>query len=204
MDILNKDYADTGLQWNLVNTTRILSKEWFDGVAPERCDTSILAQTQLISVVRKILLSSRFSDPAMNPPSISIPSGLLGYATFPIDFKTNPLDDGVVVRYSTLPNGTAAPFNLGRTLTHEVGHWVGLYHTFQGGCESPGDSVDDTPPEASPASGCPVGRNTCPGHGVDPIHNFMDYTDDSCMNGFTKGQATRMKAQLRTYRAVKV
>ncbi|KAJ4406795.1 hypothetical protein N0V85_004461 [Neurospora sp. IMI 360204] len=88
--------------------------------------------------------------------------------------------DGVVIRSDTLPFGTFAPFNLGRTATHEIGHWFGLDHPFgSGGCEGKGDMISDTPVEASPAYGCQVGRDSCPNQeGLDAVRNFMDYSEE--------------------------
>jgi len=197
INVLNQDYKSTGISFNLINITRIESEDMFLRVAPD---------SEQEAGLKKAFRYGNAS--ALNVYTVGLAEGdgqgLLGYATFPMDFASNPMNDGVVLLYSTMPGSTQPKYNMGRTLVHESGHWAGLYHTFQGGCISPGDSVDDTPPEASAAYGCPEKRDTCPGGGPDPIHNFMDYTDDSCMTGFTPGQAKRIKAQLRTYRAVEV
>jgi len=117
--------------------------------------------------------------------------------------------DGVVLAWSSLPKTRAWEYGEGDTLTHEVGHWLGLPHTFEGGC-SDGDNggangaflIADTPAEASAAYGCPVGRNTCSSDGIDPIDNFMDYSYDCCMFRFTPHQSRAMQEMAEFYRGL--
>lgn len=123
--------------------------------------------------------------------------GLLGYAQFPGGAAST---DGVVIDYAYFGvTGAAAPFNEGRTATHEVGHWLNLYHIWGDDGTSCGgsDLVADTPNQADETYGCPGGtiRISCSnGPNGDNFQNYMDYTDDGCMNMFTAGQKTRMQA----------
>ena len=126
----------------------------------------------------------------------------LGWAYFPtIVGSSFEVLDGVVLDWRSFPGGTFAIYSEGDTAPHEVGHWLYLFHTFDGKCGTKGDFVDDTASEQSPAFNCPVGRDTCPGKpGLDPITNLMDYTQDSCMYEFTPGQAVRMGAAWTAFR----
>jgi Pregnancy-associated plasma protein-A len=128
--------------------------------------------------------------------------GLLGWAYLPDGEVEHTPWDGVVVLAGSLPGGDAAPYNEGDTVTHEVGHWLSLLHTFENGCTFPGDEVVDTPYEREPAFECRIGRDTCrqlPGH--DPVENFMDYSDDFCMHEFIWGQSLRMLGAWYVFRA---
>jgi len=190
INVLNNAFGSWGWTFNLVSTDRTTNSTWYNG-----CYGS--SETAMKNALH------RGTADDLNIYTCNPSGGILGYATFPSSYQSAPLRDGVVLLYSSLPGGSAVPYNLGDTGTHEVGHWMGLYHTFQGGCSNNGDYVSDTPAERSPAYGCPSGRNSCTGSrypGNDPITNFMDYTDDSCMFQFTSGQDSRMDAQFTSYR----
>ncbi len=137
---------------------------------------------------------------------VNLKDNLLGYATFPTWLAFAPQNDGVVINGNNFGRGFGTPtsaYSSGRTATHEVGHWLGLYHTFEGSCSgmsasncmSQGDEVCDTPPTNTEVYGCPGVRNSChevPVDHNDQTMNYMDYTDDLCMYMFSAGQKARI------------
>jgi pregnancy-associated plasma protein-A len=197
--VLNRTFAgreggaNTGFSFRLAGVTRTDNADWFyagPGGNPEHSMKRALRQG---------------GDNALNFYSTTA-GEFLGWAYLP-DIVTKPGQrylDGVVIDWESIPGTSttyAGRYDQGETATHEVGHWLDLEHTFYGGCSAKGDFVADTPPERTPTSGCPAGKDTCTAPGLDPIHNYMDYSYDSCYTQFTAGQTQRMRDAWLLYRA---
>jgi hypothetical protein len=197
--VLNVTYAggeggvDTGFSFRLAGVTRTDNADWFYANPSGVNEHSMKRALHQGGPGALNLYSTTAGD-------------YLGWAYLP-DIVTKPGQaylDGVVIDWeSMLGTSTtyAGRFDQGETATHEVGHWLNLEHTFFGGCADKGDFVDDTPAQKTPTSGCPEGKDTCSAPGLDPIHNYMDYSFDSCYTQFTAGQTQRMSDAWLLYRA---
>ena len=192
IDVLNTAYEPHGIAFSYdeAKTTAVDNAAWFrmgHRSAAERAAKSTLGQDQ------ETTLNFYTTEGG----------GLLGWATFPWDLEGDPQLDGIVVLYSSLPNAGPPPYNLGHTGTHEVGHWLGLYHTFQGGCNALGDHVGDTVPHSGPNYGTPdptLPHNACNAGTRAPVKNFMNYVHDEWMDHFTVQQGQRMRNMIGTFR----
>jgi hypothetical protein len=198
MRVLNAGYSgaeggfDTGFRFDLVGITRTVNAEWYYAgptTSGERAMKRALHQ----------------GGPDALNVYFTTAGPYLGWAYLPSIVNSAQFYlDGVVVDWESMVHTSTRyldKYDLGKTLTHESGHWVNLEHTFYGGCNRWGDYVDDTPPERTPTTGCPAGKDTCTDPGLDPIHNYMDYSYDSCYFEFTAGQAARMQDAWLYYRA---
>jgi hypothetical protein len=226
IDALNAGYAGTGFSFELVENTETVMPEWWNLISANGAEPRYFRGGGKEVAMKKLLADD---DPAtLDVYSASLGQFLLGWAWFPSDFtqfstsEFGPLHryfDGVVIDFRSVPNPEGntegdtrvypdGTYEEGDTLTHEVGHWLELYHTFQGGCDDSndgGDQISDTPEEASPNFLCPEPgdepRDTCPADGLDPVNNFMDYSFDECLTEFTPEQAARMQFAWETYRS---
>jgi hypothetical protein len=198
MSVLNRAFREVAFTFTLAGVTRTTNDAW--------CTAGL--NTPEERAMKRALRQGSYSD--LNVYTTAQKDSTLGWATLPTNVGTDISFDGVVIDYRSMPGGNFFPYNEGQTLTHETGHWLGLEHTFQGGCAvdyTGGDQVADTPAEKVPNFGCPSDRtNSCPGNvgglaGTDPIHNYMDYTDDSCMDNFTREQGARARAKYRLFRS---
>lgn len=185
MSYLNAAYASMNIFFELKSIDRIVDKTWFNFEAGE-------------DFIKKQL--HKGDNTTLNLYIAGGDDGVLGWAYFPWEYTQYPLNDGVVVHFQTLPNGAFKDYNEGGTTVHEVGHWLGLYHVFEDGCAD-GDQVVDTPPQREANFGCPKEPlESCKKGLKDSIHNYMDYSDDICMQGFTKGQTQRVHNNISAYR----
>lgn len=204
MDLLNRAFAGTGdnnatrrdgtttpFRFRLAGTTDTVRPDWYEMLPGSK------AEREAKSTLRK------GGKQTLNVYLSGLGGGLLGYAYFPTTGQGKDVVDGVVVLNESIPGGAVTVYNEGDTLPHEVGHWIGLYHTFQNGCSTANDRVADTPAMSVPTSGCPTDpKDTCTkDSGLDPVENFMDYSYDRCMYTFTPGQSSRMDAVWQRYRA---
>ncbi len=194
--MLNTIYKPSGVQFKTIDVAEVQNPAWF------RHEYGTDQETEMKTALGKD------TEGCLNIYTCEPGGGLLGYATFPWWLAETPQLDGVVLHHASLPNSPTPweqqpwPFDLGMTAVHEIGHWCGLYHTFQGGCEAPGDDITDTPFEEGPAAGCPIDQpSTCPGETrFIPVENYMDYSDDACMKHFTPQQIQRVKDMVGYYR----
>ncbi|KAF2028608.1 zincin [Setomelanomma holmii] len=188
IDALNKAYAPYDISFNLINVTWTTNDAWAVG---QKADDDEMKKSLRQGSYRTLNLYFQ----------TDLTDGVLGHPTV-------YFNDGCNINAQTMPGGPMNGYNAGMTAVHETGHWMGLLHTFEGySCDGPGDYIDDTPVEKEATDGCPTSpaKRSCPDQQKadesDSIHKYMDYSIDSCYEGFTALQVDRMRSMWGMYRA---
>lgn len=200
IDVLNKDFSATNSDYNLTSTYNSVKsgdigvKFVLDQVITKSTTKTSWRLNDDMKKANKGGISPTSPTTKLNLWVCNLASGYLGYAQFP---GGSSATDGVVIDDNAFgtTGSAAAPFNKGRTATHEVGHWMNLRHIW-GDATCGNDQVSDTPQHNTANYGCPAAghKSTCSGTPVEMTMNYMDYTDDACMYMFSAGQRTRMLA----------
>ncbi|TFK17011.1 hypothetical protein FA15DRAFT_711206 [Coprinopsis marcescibilis] len=192
VDLLNVGFSLTGISFRLDDIRRYQNAAWFRQIEDE---SGSELRFEMISMSR-----TRISGPSTLNVWTLGQSRTIGFAQFPWHYAAAPQTDGVVMQFNVVPGNNDA-YRFGKSLIHEVGHWAGLYYTFDGGCDTSGGFVADTPAQVNSTGvfgGCDA-TDTCPGRpGEDPVGNYMNYSSDVCRDHFTWGQVDRMWAALAT------
>ncbi|KAJ9484497.1 hypothetical protein VN97_g8873 [Penicillium thymicola] len=210
LSILQQSYADSGISYRLQGVTRHVNDKWAsnaDDVAMKATlrkgsyrTLNVYFQTDLQASPGQDGRAFGHRGAATNS---DLASSVLGFCTLP-DSSVNAsspashyVKDGCNVLTKTMPGGSLDLYNRGGTAIHEIGHWNGLLHTFQGescSVDDPGDHISDTPQQSTPTDGCPAKKDSCPDSpGLDAVHDFMDYSSDVCYESFTPRQGERMR-----------
>ncbi|KAL4958804.1 zinc metalloprotease [Aspergillus stella-maris] len=217
LSYLQDAYQNATISYRLEGVTRQINEKWArneDELAMK--DALRRGSYQALNVYFQSDLQVTAAPAAQNRHlalSEQLSSSVLGFCTLPDPSingsspRSSYVKDGCNVLAKTMPGGSLTHYNRGGTAIHEIGHWNGLLHTFEGESCSPdneGDYIDDTPQESVPTDGCPVRKDSCPDSpGVDLVNNFMDYSSDECYESFTQAQVKRMRDMWYTMRAGK-
>jgi len=195
LDNLNWAYRETPFRFRLRSVDFTDNKAWFAQCALGTETEAAMKENLAVEPEHVLNIYS------CRPVGGKVPPGTVGIGSFPWKDVDKPWLHGVVIDPGALPTGHSQPGRQrGLTVAHEVGHYLGLIHTFQGGCQDR-DDVADTPAQSGPTMKCVAQIDSCPDRpGMDDVQNIMNYTDDDCMTHFTPGQVERMVKVVREFR----
>ncbi len=192
--VLNTVYNSFGYSFYTASIDSAVNPGWYYATDSHKFDTGQWNNDDQYLAMANVMTVDVPSSVNFFWTGATLTSGL---GVYPWSFAEDDSSHGLFCGNYTYP-GSAGNFSEGYTGVHEVGHYFGLYHTFENGCTSPGDEVDDTPYQSEANFGCPTSIYSCGSY--DDMGNHMDYIDDDCQDHFTQGQKDRIDWALETYR----